>query len=133
MEKKAKKASSSLARNVRIRFKDAISVEVYPSNINVAAVTKDLKMGMSAAQFKIMPESPDTDLNAITEKAKTILEESDGVFSSSEEQPIAFGLKALILSIAYPEEKEIDEVENLFGEIEGVSSAEMIDYRRALG
>jgi elongation factor 1-beta len=90
-------------------------------------------MGIAAVQFKIMPESPDTNLNAITEKVKSILEENDGVFSNAEEEPIAFGLKALIISFAYPEEKEIDEIGNKFGEIEGVSSAEMADYRRALG
>ncbi|MBT3398019.1 elongation factor 1-beta [archaeon] len=90
-------------------------------------------MGIAAVQFKIMPESPDTDLNAITEKVKSILEENEGIFSNAEEEPIAFGLKALVISFAYPEEKEIDEIGNKFGEIEGVSSAEMADYRRALG
>ena len=88
---------------------------------------------MSAIQFKIMPEGLETDLKAIEEKIKTILEEMGGIFSGTEEQPIAFGLKALIVSFGYPEEKEIDEVGNKFGEIEGVSSTEMTDYRRALG
>ena len=90
-------------------------------------------MATAAVQFKIMPESPDTDLEAIKEKAKAVIEEKGGVLSSTEEQPIAFGLKALMLSFAYPEEEEIDEVGNKFGEIEGVSSTEMSDYRRALG
>jgi elongation factor 1-beta len=94
---------------------------------------KDLKMGMSAVQFKIMPENPDIDLKEVGEKVKKVLEEMGGVFNEVKEEPIAFGLKALVFSFAYPEEKEIDEIGNKFNELEGVSSAEMTDYRRALG
>ncbi len=90
-------------------------------------------MGLSAIQYKIMPESLEIDLKIIEEKIKSILEEMGGIFSGVEEEPIAFGLKALIVSFGYPEEKEIDEIGNKFNEIEGVSSTEMIDYRRALG
>lgn len=90
-------------------------------------------MSTAAVQFKIMPESPDTDLEKVKNDCKSKIEEMGGTFSNSEEQPIAFGLKAVILSLAYPEAKEIDELQNLLAEIEGVSSAEMIDYRRAIG
>jgi len=88
---------------------------------------------MSAVQYKIMPTSPDVDLEKIKTEAEAKISELGGMPSSSEEQPIAFGLKALILSFAFPEEKEIDTVGNAISEIEGVSSTEMIDYRRALG
>jgi len=90
-------------------------------------------MGMSAVQFKILPKSPDTNLEEVKEKIKELVEKSDGNFSSSEEQPIAFGLKALVVSFAFPEEKEIDELGNSINQIQGVSSSEMIDYRRAIG
>lgn len=90
-------------------------------------------MGISAVQFKILPESVDTNLEEVKEKVKEKVEEMGGNFSASEEQPIAFGLKALVISFAFPEEKEIDELGNSFNEIEGVSSSEMIDYRRAIG
>jgi elongation factor 1-beta len=88
---------------------------------------------ISAVQYKIMPESPDVDLEKIKNEAEAKITELGGTPSSSEEQPIAFGLKALILSFAFPEEKEIDEVGNAINQLENVSSAEMIDYRRALG
>lgn len=88
---------------------------------------------MSAVQYKIMPESPDIDLDKVKNEAESKITELGGMPSSSEEQPIAFGLKALVLSFAFPEEKEIDEVGNAINELEGVSSTEMIDYRRALG
>ena len=61
------------------------------------------------------------------------IEEMEGIPSSVEEQPIAFGLKALLFSFAYPEEKDVDQVNNAVNDIESVSSSEMTDYRRALG
>jgi len=57
----------------------------------------------------------------------------EGIPSNVEEHPIAFGLKAVVFSFAYPEEKDIDQVNNAINEMENVSSSEMIDYRRALG
>jgi len=90
-------------------------------------------MGMSAVKFKIMPESPNVNLEEIKNTAKSIIESLGGVFSASEKIPIAFGLKALEISFAFPEEKEIDEVGNELEKIEKVSSVEMIDYRKAFG
>lgn len=90
-------------------------------------------MGNSAVKFKIMPESLDTDLESVKEIVQSTIKSMGGVFDSFEEEPIAFGLKALVVSLAYPESQEIDELGNAFNEIEGVSSCEMIDYRRAIG
>ena len=90
-------------------------------------------MGMSAVQYKIMPEGADTNLEEIIKIANNKIEELGGMKGKSEITPIAFGLKSLTLTFAFPEEKEVDEVGNALGEIAGVSSAEMTDYRRALG
>lgn len=90
-------------------------------------------MGTSAAQFRIMPEDPSINLETIKKAARKIIGEMGGVYSSDEEKPIAFGISALVISLAYPEEKEIDELENKLREIPGVSSVELIDYRRAVG
>lgn len=90
-------------------------------------------MGMSAVQFKLMPKSPNTKLALITKAAKTKIEERGGIFNTSEERPLAFGLKELIISFAYPEEKESDEIGNAFEKIPGVSSVKLLDYRRAIG
>jgi len=85
-------------------------------------------------QYKIMPEGLDVDLGKLKEDAKTKVETFEsGVFSESKEEPIAFGLKALIITIALSEDEESDKVEAALAEIEGVSSVEMIDYRRAVG
>lgn len=90
-------------------------------------------MGMSAVQFKILPTDLDVDLSVLTEECKKVITGMGGIISNVEENEIAFGLKALIISFAYPEEKEIDEVGNFLSEVDGVSSASMIDYRRAFG
>jgi translation elongation factor aEF-1 beta len=77
-------------------------------------------MGTSAVQYKLMPEGLDVDLKKLTELVKLEIENLGGKFSSSEEQPIAFGLKALVVSFAYPENKDIDEVGNKLEKIKGV-------------
>lgn len=84
-------------------------------------------------KLKLMPESPDSDLKAIEEKAKKIIEKKGGKGVHFEEEPIAFGLKAVIVMFEWPEEKELEEIENQLGNIDGVSSEEMIDLRRAIG
>ena len=89
--------------------------------------------GMSAVKYKIMPESPNTDLEIVKSEVKRAIEELGGIPNEAVEEPIAFGLKAIIISFAYPEENEVDDVGNKISEIGGVSSTEMIDYRRALG
>ena len=90
-------------------------------------------MGISAVKYKILPESLEVDLDELKEKCKSVISENNGNVSDIEEDPIAFGLKALIISFAFPEEREIDEIGNKLSEVEGVSSVEMIDYRRAVG
>lgn len=88
----------------------------------------------AAIRFKIMPKSPDTDLEKLKQSIKEKIESFEsGVFNDIKEEPIAFGLKALIVTFALSEEQEVDEVENAVKEIESVSSIELIDYRRAIG
>ncbi len=93
-------------------------------------------IGMATAgiQFKIMPESVDTNLEQLKIKLKEATESFEsGVFSETKEEPIAFGLKALIVTIALSEDEESDAVEKTFNEIAGISSVELIDYRRVVG
>lgn len=85
-------------------------------------------------QFKIMPEGLEVNLDELKEKLKEATEKfKSGVFNEAKEEPIAFGLKALIITIALSEDEESDAVEEAFSKIEGVSSVELIDYRRAVG
>jgi len=90
-------------------------------------------MGTSAVQYRIMPSGLDVNLNELKTKITALIKNSGGVPHSVEEQPVAFGIKALIVSFAYPEQKEIDELGNKLSKIHGISSAELTDYRRAVG
>lgn len=80
-----------------------------------------------------MPSSPEDDLEALKTEIQTKIESEGGTFNSFEEEPIAFGLKAIILTMALPETIDSDIIGNKINEIEKISSAELIDYRRAVG
>ncbi|MBS3090705.1 elongation factor 1-beta [Candidatus Pacearchaeota archaeon] len=90
-------------------------------------------MGIAALKIKVMPESVNTDLEKIRQEAELIINRQDAKLHSSEIEEIAFGLKALILTIAWPEEKEQSELEDALRSISEVQSAEVIDFRRAFG
>jgi len=81
-----------------------------------------------------MPENLETNLEELKNQIKSKIESfNSGVFNEAKEEPIAFGLKALIITFALSEDEEVDSVENEIKKIEGVSSVELIDYRRAIG
>ncbi|HII16861.1 TPA: elongation factor 1-beta [Candidatus Woesearchaeota archaeon] len=85
--------------------------------------------------IRIMPESPDTELAGVEKAArKEVVEFAGEQNMRTEIEPIAFGLSALKLTFATPEEKgSTDPLEEKLREIDGVASAEVIDVRRALG
>ena len=91
-------------------------------------------MGIALIKIKLMPSSPEASLEEIKEKAKEIIESNKGKNPMFEEQPIAFGLKALIVGFEQNEDDgELEPIENALNEIEEVTSAEVIDMRRAFG
>lgn len=90
-------------------------------------------MGIAAVKIKIMPLSPEVDLEKIKNKTKTLVEQKGGKNCKFEEEPIAFGLKAIIVFFAWSEEQELEELERALGKIEEISSVQVIDMRRAFG
>lgn len=90
-------------------------------------------MGVALIKLKIMPKSPDTNLEQIEQKGKQEIEKQGAEITKFEQEPIAFGLKALIAYIRLDESKQdTDFLENTFTNMEQVTSAEIIDYRREL-
>lgn len=89
-------------------------------------------MGTAGIKIKIMPLSPDVNLEEIKNNAKALIEEKGGKNCRFEEEPIAFGLKAIMVYFDWPEEKELEELENKLREIKDINSAEIIDMRRLL-
>lgn len=91
------------------------------------------KMPYAALKVKIMPTSPEADLKKIEESAKFRIENLDAKMHAVEIEPIAFGINAIIITIAWPESQDLDLIENALGQIDEVNSVEVIDFRRAIG
>jgi len=90
-------------------------------------------MGITAVKIKIMPSSPEVNIKELKQQIKSVIEKNGGKNCSVDEQPVAFGLKAIIAFFAWPEEKEFESVEQMIQKIEDVSSVQIIDMRRAFG
>lgn len=90
-------------------------------------------MGVAVIKIKIMPSSVSEDLNLLKKKAEEFISKGRGTNCRFEEQPIAFGLKALIVSFALDENFELESIEETLKKIKGVNSVQVIDMRRAFG
>ena len=80
-----------------------------------------------------MPNGTETLLNELQTKVKPIIETAEGKNVKFEEEPIAFGLKALIAGFELDEKCELESIENKLAELEEVTSATVADMRRAFG
>lgn len=80
-----------------------------------------------------MPAFPETDLEKIKEDAKKEIEKLNARLHNLETELVAFGLRALILTILWPENKDLYLIEDALGKIEEVNSVQIIDFRRAFG
>jgi len=81
--------------------------------------------------MKIFPSDITTDLDQLKKKIEKELPKYASVYRFDEE-PIAFGLTALIAHIIIPEEKQggLDEVEKQLQKIDGISQMETLMVRR---
>ena len=78
-------------------------------------------MGTAVVTLRIMPESPETDLDAIQKAATKKISEFGGEVGKVEIEPIAFGLKAVKLIFVMDEKKgSTDELESKITAIDGV-------------
>ena len=89
--------------------------------------------GIVVIIVRMMPDSPSEDLFKIKDESERVLNKEGAKNISFEEKPVAFGLKALFAKFAFPEDKGTDLIENILGKINGVSSVDIEDYRRAFG
>ena len=85
--------------------------------------------------LKIMPESPEVDLDKLSEDIISKIKEFAGECETKvEKEAIGFGLSALKILFTMDEAKgDIDPLEEKVKQIEGVNSVEVIDVRRAIG
>lgn len=87
-------------------------------------------MGQVAIAFEIMPDGIEIDLNEI----KNSVEASIGnlcKIQGTEEKPIAFGLKALHLTVVVEDEEGImDKLEQTIGAIPGIQNANVVSLTK---
>ena len=81
-----------------------------------------------------MPTGPDVDMDKLSEACKEKITEAGGMVHKTEQEEVAFGLKALIFTFLGDEKKiNVDRIEASLKELQDVSSVDIIDVRRAFG
>lgn len=93
-------------------------------------MAEDSHGGIAGVKIKIMPDSPEADLTEIENKVKEIVKTEGGINNEYSVEPIAFGLKALIAFFQWPEEKELEKVEEEIKSIDNIQSVQVIDIRK---
>ncbi|ELY57663.1 MULTISPECIES: elongation factor 1-beta [Natronococcus] len=87
-------------------------------------------MGKVAAKIKVMPDSPEMDLDTLQERLESSLPEGAKI-NGVEREEVAFGLVALIPTVIVPDGAGGTEaVEENFTEVEGVESVDVENVGR---
>ncbi len=103
-------------------------------NVRNAIFQVQIKMAEVVITLKIMPDSPQVNLEEIKSKAQELIKEFGGEVGKEEIVPVAFGLKSLNLFFVMDESLGgTDSLEEKINELKGVQSVEVIDVRRAIG
>jgi len=80
--------------------------------------------------IKIFPSDTTTDMNVLKDRVRKTLEGKASIYKY-EEEPVAFGLVALIAHVLVPEAQgRMDEVEDLLKQTNGVSEVQVMVSRR---
>lgn len=92
-------------------------------------------MAKAIITFKLMPESPEVDLEPIKTEAQRIVKAAGAIGQMQvKEEPIAFGLKAvLVLAMYNVDDADFDAIAAKMQEIPGVQSAVVAKMDLALG
>jgi elongation factor 1-beta len=88
-------------------------------------------MGRIKVVYKVFPEDIVESFNDLKKKIEACLPESSAV-EGYDEEPIAFGLKALLVQVTFPEDETgiVDEFETEVEKIEGISQVQTMMVRR---
>jgi len=89
-------------------------------------------MGTAGIKIKIMPESPETNLEEIKGRVQKIVEGKSGRNREYSIEEVAFGLKSLTAFFELPEEIEPSDIDDEIKNIAGISSTQIIDVRRLI-
>ncbi|MCK4670678.1 MAG: elongation factor 1-beta [Nanoarchaeota archaeon] len=84
--------------------------------------------------LKVMPDSPEVDLDKLEKDASQIIKEFGGDVGKVEKDPVGFGLTALKIIFVMSEDLGgTDELEEKVKDVNDVGNAEVVDVRRAVG
>jgi translation elongation factor aEF-1 beta len=94
-------------------------------------IKRRTNMGSVLVTYKVFPEDIMPSFDDLKAKIKAVLPEFAQIEGYGEE-PVAFGLVALLVQIKYPEDKSgiVDEFEEKLAKIPGVSQAQTFQVRR---
>lgn len=97
----------------------------------VSEVLEVVQVARVAVVLKILPEDVSVDLENIVAEIKRRLPAEYGL-EAWDEEPIAFGLKALRVLVTMPEESEggTEPLEQLISQVPGVSQVEVVVVHR---
>ena len=86
-------------------------------------------------KLKVMPISPEVDLDNLQKFCEDKIKSFGAkIIHSINQEPVAFGLKALIFTFLNDEKHgDMEALETAIKQSEDVASAEVIDVRRAFG
>lgn len=91
-------------------------------------------MGFVLITYRLMPESVETDLDKMKNEVELIINKFGGKIEKVDKEPVAFGLVSLIIVISLNESiTNLDPLEDLLRNVDGIESAESIDIRRMVG
>ncbi|QSG01875.1 Translation elongation factor EF-1beta [Natranaeroarchaeum sulfidigenes] len=93
-------------------------------------VPRAVTMGKVAAAVKVMPQSPEIDLDELQDRLESSLPEGAKI-NGVERDDVAFGLVALIPTVIVPDDAGGTEaVEEAFSTVEGVESVDVQNVGR---
>ncbi len=89
-------------------------------------------MGTIIVTYKIFPEDIVKDFAPIKKEIESRLPKSV-IVSGYGEEPVAFGLVALLVQVRFPEDETglVDELETKLSEIKGISQVQTLNVRRS--
>ena len=91
-------------------------------------------MAMVILTFKVMPTSPEVNMENLTKQVETKITSYGGDVKESKLEPVAFGLKAIIIRFSLDEAKgSTDPLEDSIKEIKEVTTVDTIAVSRAMG
>ena len=80
--------------------------------------------------IKMMPDSPDTNLEEVGQKIEEVVKEFGKLYKKST-QPVAFGINAMVYAVIMAEkEGGTDPIEEALKKVDGVSDVQVTDVTR---